>query len=133
MPTVDPISDMLTRIRNAIMARHESVDVPYSNIKFGISKILKEEGYIRNYKIFVDEQRKKHVKVYISYDDTNTSVITGLKRISKPGRKVYAKVDDLPKLTKRIGMVVLSTSRGLMTDKNARKNNTGGEPLLLIW
>ncbi|MCX5818045.1 MAG: 30S ribosomal protein S8 [Proteobacteria bacterium] len=133
MPTVDPISDMLTRIRNALMVRHESVDVPYSNVKLGISKILKEEGYIRNYKIFVDEQRKKHLKVYISYDDANVSVITGLKRISKPGRKVYAKVGELPKLTKRIGMVVLSTSHGLMTDKNAKKNNVGGEPLLLIW
>ena len=133
MPTVDPISDMLTRIRNAVMARHESVDVPYSNVKFGISKILKEEGYIRNYKIFVDELRKKYLKVYLSYDDANESVITGLKRISKPGRKVYAKVDDLPKLSKRVGMVVLSTSRGLMTDKNAKQNNIGGEPLLLIW
>jgi small subunit ribosomal protein S8 len=133
MPTVDPISDMLTRIRNALMVRHESVDVPYSNVKLGISKILKEEGYIRNYKIFVDEQRKKHLKVYISYDDANVSVITGLKRISKPGRKVYAKVGELPKLTKRIGTVVLSTSHGLMTDKNAKKNNVGGEPLLLIW
>lgn len=133
MPTIDPISDMLTRIRNALMVRHESVDVPYSNVKLGISKILKEEGYIRNYKIFVDEQRKKHLKVYISYDDANVSVITGLKRISKPGRKVYAKVGELPKLTKRIGMVVLSTSHGLMTDKNAKKNNVGGEPLLLIW
>jgi small subunit ribosomal protein S8 len=133
MPTIDPISDMLTRIRNALMVRHESVDVPYSNVKLGISKILKEEGYIRNYKIFVDEQRKKHLKVYISYDDANVSVITGLKRISKPGRKVYAKVGELPKLTKRIGMVVLSTSHGLMTDKNAKKNNIGGEPLLLIW
>jgi small subunit ribosomal protein S8 len=124
MPTVDPISDMLTRIRNAVMVRHESVDVPYSNVKLGISKILKEEGYIRNYKIFVDEQRKKHLKVYISYDDANISVITGLKRISKP---------ELPKLTKRIGTLVLSTSHGLMTDKNAKKNNVGGEPLLLIW
>ncbi|MEI6152591.1 MAG: 30S ribosomal protein S8 [Deltaproteobacteria bacterium] len=133
MPTVDPISDMLTRIRNAVMVRHESVDVPYSNVKLGISKILKEEGYIRNYKIFVDEQRKKHLKVYISYDDANVSVITGLKRISKPGRKVYAKVGELPRLTKRIGTVVLSTSHGLMTDKNAKKNNVGGEPLLLIW
>ena len=133
MPTIDPISDMLTRIRNAVMVRHESVDVPYSNMKLGISKILKEEGYIKNYKIFVDEHRKKHLKVHISYDDANVSVITGLKRISKPGRKVYAKVGELPKLTKRIGTVVLSTSHGLMTDKNAKKNNVGGEPLLLIW
>lgn len=133
MPITDPISDMLTRIRNAIMARHESVDIPYSNMKFSISKILKEEGYIRNYKIFVDELRKKYLKVYISYDDANVSVITGLKRISKPGRKVYAKVGDMPKLSKRIGVLIISTSKGLMTDRNAAKNNVGGEPLLQIW
>ena len=126
MPTVDPISDMLTRIRNAIMARHESVDIPYSNIKLNISKLLKEEGYIRNHKTFVDEQRKKYLKIYISYDDDNVSVITWLKRISKPGRKMYSKVGDLPKLSKRIGVLLLSTSRGLMTDRTAIKNKVGG-------
>ena len=129
----DPISDMLTRIRNAIMARHESVDIPYSNIKLNISKLLKEEGYIRNHKIFVDELRRKYLKIYISYDEDNVSVITGLRRISKPGRKVYAKVEDLPKLSKRVGTLILSTSRGLMTDRSAVKNNVGGEPLLQIW
>ena len=133
MPTVDPISDMLTRIRNAIMARHESVDIPYSNIKLNISKLLKEEGYIRNHKTFVDEQRKKYLKIYISYDDDNVSVITGLKRISKPGRKMCSKVGDLPKLSKRIGVLILSTSRGLMTDRTAIKNKVGGEPLLQVW
>lgn len=130
---VDPIADMLTRIRNAIMARHESVDVPYSNMKFGIAKIMKEEGYIRNYKTFVDETRKKFLKVYISYDDSSKSVITGLKRISKPGRRVYVKVDDIGKLKHRLSMVVLSTSKGLMTDRNAFKSKTGGEPLLMVW
>ena len=88
MSVVDPIADMLTRIRNAIMARHESVDIPYSNMKLAISKILKEEGYIRNYKTFVDEARKKYLKVYVNYDENNKSVITGLKRVSKPGRRV---------------------------------------------
>lgn len=130
---VDPIADMLTRIRNAIMARHESVDIPYSNMKFGIAKIMKEEGYIRNYKTFVDETRKKFLKVYISYDDSSKSVITGLKRISKPGRRVYVKVDDIGKLKHRLSMVVLSTSKGLMTDRNAFKSKTGGEPLLMVW
>ena len=95
---VDPIADMLTRIRNAIMARHESVDIPYSNIKFAISKILKEEGYIRNYKTFVDETRKKFLKVYISYDENSKSVITGLQRVSKPGRRVYVGADAISKL-----------------------------------
>jgi small subunit ribosomal protein S8 len=130
---VDPIADMLTRIRNAIMARHESVDIPYSNIKFGISKIMKEEGYIRNYKTFVDETRKKFLKVYISYDENSKSVITGLKRVSKPGRRVYVGAGEISKLKTRLSMVVLSTSKGLMTDKNAFKNKVGGEPLLLVW
>ncbi len=130
---VDPIADMLTRIRNAIMARHESVDIPYSNIKFSISKILKEEGYIKNYKTFVDEARKKFLKVYISYDENSRSVITGLKRVSKPGRRIYVKVDAIPKLRSRVGLVVLSTSKGLMTDRHASKNKVGGEPLLMVW
>jgi len=130
---VDPIADMLTRIRNAIMARHESVDIPYSNMKFGISKIMKEEGYIRNYKTFVDETRKKFLKVYISYDENSKSVITGLKRISKPGRRVYVGAGEISKLKTRLSMVVLSTSKGLMTDKNAFKNKVGGEPLLMVW
>lgn len=129
----DPIADMLTRIRNAIMVRHESVDVPYSNIKMAISKILKEEGYVKNYKTFVDEARKKFLKVYINYDENSKSVITGLRRISKPGRRVYVNVDSIPKLRSRIGMVILSTSKGLMTDRHASKNKVGGEPLLMVW
>ncbi len=130
---VDPIADMMTRIRNAITARHETVDIPYSNIKFSISKILKEEGYVRNYKTFVDEARKKFLKIYISYDENSKSVITGLKTISKPGRRVYTKVTDIPRLRTRIGIVVISTSKGLMTDRNAIKNKVGGEPLLMVW
>ncbi|MEN6616886.1 MAG: 30S ribosomal protein S8 [Syntrophorhabdus sp.] len=133
MGMVDPIADMMTRIRNAITARHETVDIPYSNMKFSISKILKEEGYVRNYKTFVDESRKKFLKVYISYDENSKSVITGLKTISKPGRRVYAKVTDMPRFRNRTGIVVISTSRGLMTDKNAIKNKVGGEPLLVVW
>jgi small subunit ribosomal protein S8 len=130
---VDPIADMLTRIRNAIMARHDSVDIPYSNIKFGISKIMKEEGYIRNYKTFVDETRKKFLKVYISYDENSKSVITGLQRVSKPGRRVYVGADAISKLKHRLSVVVVSTSKGLMSDRNAFKNKVGGEPLLMVW
>jgi small subunit ribosomal protein S8 len=130
---VDPIADMLTRIRNAIMARHESVDIPYSNMKFGISKIMKEEGFVRNYKTFVDETRKKFLKVYISYDENSNSVITGLQRISKPGRRVYVGTGEISKLKHRLSMVILSTSKGLMTDRNAIKNKVGGEPLLMVW
>ena len=130
---VDPITDMLTRIRNAIMARHESTDIPYSNMKMAISKILKDEGYIKNYKTFVDEARKKFLKVYINYDESSTSVITGLKRISKPGRRVYVKVEGIPKLRSRIGLVIISTSKGLMTDRHADNNKLGREPLLMGW
>jgi small subunit ribosomal protein S8 len=133
MGMADPIADMLTRIRNGIVARHESVDVPYSNIKFSIARILKEEGYIRNYKVFVDESRKKFLKVYVSYDENSGSVITGLKRISKPGRRVYMGVDDASRKRNQMSTAILSTSKGLMTDRNARKNNVGGEPLLLVW
>jgi small subunit ribosomal protein S8 len=133
MSVADPIADMLSRIQNAITARHESVDMPYSNIKLGISKVLKEEGYIRNYKVFVDESRKKLLKIYISYDENSKSVITGLKRVSKLGRRVYVKADEIGRHKHRLSTLVLSTSRGLMTDRAARKNNVGGEPLLLVW
>jgi small subunit ribosomal protein S8 len=133
MGMVDPISDMLTRIRNAIIARHESVDIPYSNIKFSIAKILKDEGYIRNYKVFVDESRKKFLKVFISYDEASQSVITGLRRVSKPGRRIYLGVADVTKKRNRLSTVVLSTSKGLMTDAAAKKNKVGGEPLLMVW
>jgi small subunit ribosomal protein S8 len=133
MGMIDPIADMLTRMRNAIMARHEAVDIPYSNLKFNISKILKEEGYIKNYKVFVDEKRKKFFKVYITYDENNSSVIMGLRRMSKPGRRVYVKVDDIGRLKHQLSTVILSTSKGLMTDGNARKSKVGGEPLLMVW
>lgn len=130
---VDPIADLLTRIRNAIMARHESTDIPYSNMKFGICKILKEEGYVKNYKTFMDERRKKFLKVYVNYDESSRSVITGLKRVSRPGRRTYVKTDDISKLKHPMSLVILSTSKGLMTDKNAMKNRVGGEPLLMVW
>ena len=133
MTTTDPISDMLTRIRNAIMVRHESTDMPYSAMKFSIAKLLKEEGYVRNYKVFVDEGRKKFIKVYISYDEHSKSVITGLRRVSKPGRRVYMKADDMSRRKGKFGTAVVSTSRGLMTDKQAVGNQVGGELLFRIW
>ncbi len=133
MSMTDPIADMLTRIRNAIIARHESVDVPYSNMKFSIAKILKEEGYVKNYKVFVDETRKKFLKLFISYDENSKSIITGLKRVSRPGRRVYLKVDDVSRKRNNLSTIVLSTSKGVMTDASARKNRVGGEPLLMVW
>jgi len=131
--TTDPISDMITRIRNAIMVRHESVDMPYSTLKFSIAKLLKEEGYLRNYKVFVDEARKKFIKVYIGYDESSKSLITGLKRVSKPGRRVYMKADDLGKGGGKLGTAVVSTSKGLMTDKQAIGSRVGGELLFRVW
>jgi small subunit ribosomal protein S8 len=129
----DPISDMLTRIRNAIMVRHETVDMPYSTIKFSIAKLLKEEGYLRNYKVFVDEARKKFIKIYIGYDEGSKSVITGIRRVSKPGRRVYVKADDFGKGKGKLGTAVVSTSRGLMTDKQAIGSRVGGELLFRVW
>lgn len=129
----DPISDMLTRIRNAIMVRHESVDMPYSTLKFSIAKLLKEEGYLRNYKVFVDESRKKFIKIYIGYDENSKSVITGLRRISKPGRRVYVKAEAIGRRRGKLGTAVVSTSKGLMTDRQATGTQMGGELLFRIW
>ncbi len=133
MATTDPISDMLTRIRNAIMVRHEFTDMPYSTLKFSIAKLLKEEGYLRNYKVFVDEARKKFIKICIGYDETSKSVITGMRRISRPGRRVFVKADDVGRRKGKLGTAVLSTSRGLMTDRQATGNRVGGEILFRIW
>ncbi len=133
MATTDPISDMLTRIRNAIMVRHESVDMPYSTLKFAIAKLLKEEGYLRNYKVFVDESRKKFIKIYIGYDETSKSVITGMRRISRPGRRVFVKADDIGRRKGKLGTAVVSTSKGLMTDRQATGNRVGGEILFRVW
>ncbi|MGD0231732.1 MAG: 30S ribosomal protein S8 [Syntrophorhabdales bacterium] len=133
MVTTDPISDMLTRIRNAIMVRHEWVDMPYSTVKFSIAKLLKEEGYLRNYKVFVDESRMKFIKVYIGYDEHSRSLISGLTRISKPGRRVYVKALEIGRGRGKLGCAVVSTSRGLMTDKQAIGNRVGGELLFRVW
>ncbi|MEO0250436.1 MAG: 30S ribosomal protein S8 [candidate division WOR-3 bacterium] len=133
MSMTDPIADMLTRIRNAIMARQELVDIPYSVIKFSIAKLLKEEGYLKNYKIFTDDARKKFIKVYLNYDERNRNAITGLRRVSKPGRRVYVKAEDLVKERSRLGTAVLSTSRGLMTDREALGTHVGGELLFRVW
>lgn len=133
MCMTDPIADMLTRIRNGIMAKHESVDIPYSNIKMNILKILKDEGYIKNLKVFVDEKKKKLIKVYLSYDENGESAISGLKRISKPGRRVYVGADEAHKLKRKVGYVLLSTPKGILTDVEARRLRVGGEALLHIW
>jgi len=128
----DPIADMLTRIRNANVMRYKEVEVPASKIKIEIARILKEEGFISDYKI-----KKNNVQniivLNLKYGQNKERVITGLKRISKPGLRVYAKVEEIPRVLNGLGIAIVSTSKGLMTDKNARKESLGGEVLAYIW
>ena len=128
----DTIADMLTRIRNANQMRYEEVSVPASKIKVKISKILKDEGFIKNYKE-VKEDAQGTIILTLKYTDKKERVITGLKRISKPGLRVYAKNDEIPKVLNGLGIAIISTSKGIMTDKEARKQNVGGEVLAYIW
>ena len=128
----DPIADMLTRIRNANQMRYETVEVPSSNIKKEVAKILKEEGYIKDYKV-KDENVQGTIVLTLKYTENKERVITGLKRISKPGLRVYAKAEEIPKVLNGLGIAIISTSKGIMTDKKARKENIGGEVLAYIW
>ena len=128
----DTIADMLTRIRNANQMRYEEVRIPASNIKKEIAKILKEEGFINDYKIDSDNAQGTII-LTLKYTDKKESVITGLKRISKPGLRVYAKSDEIPKVLNGLGIAIISTSKGIMTDKEARKEKLGGEVLAYIW
>ena len=132
MAITDPIADMLTRIRNACMASFEAVDIPASKLKQEISRILKEEGYIREIKI-INDQVQDILRLYLKYDNANRPIINNLKRISKPGRRVYVKKDDIPRVLGGLGIAILSTSKGIMTDKNTRKAQLGGEVLCYIW
>ena len=128
----DTIADMLTRIRNAAAMRYEEVQVPASNIKKEIARILKEEGFINDYKI-EDNNAQGTIILNLKYTDKKESVISGLKRISKPGLRDYAKNDEVPKVLNGLGIAIISTSKGIMTDKQARKENIGGEVLAYIW
>ena len=129
----DPIADMLTRIRNAQVAKHDSVVMPASNAKKAIAKILLDEGYIKTYEK-IDDGVQGQIKLTLKYvNGKQQPVIAGLKRISKPGLRVYAKCEELPKGLGGLGVAIVATSRGLMTDKNARSNNLGGEVLAYIW
>jgi small subunit ribosomal protein S8 len=128
----DPIADMLTRIRNALTARKDTVDILASNEKKAIAKILLEEGFIKDVEL-IDDNVQGTIRIALKYGPKNERVITGLKRISKPGLRVYAGVKDLPRVLKGLGIAVISTPKGIMTDKAARKNNVGGEVLAYIW
>ncbi|CAM2066178.1 30S ribosomal protein S8 [Sulfidibacter corallicola] len=129
----DPIADLLTRIRNGHMAKHDKVDVPNSKLKQAIVKILKEEGYIKNFKVV--ETKKSHpiIRVYLKYNAQGEPLIHGLKRVSKPGRRVYSGKDRLPKVLDGLGISIITTSRGIMTDAKARHMGVGGEVLCKVW
>lgn len=132
MVMTDPIADFLTRIRNANLARHESLELPASNVKKEIANILKREGFVKNVE-FVEDDKQGVIRVFLKYGQDNERVITGLKRISKPGLRVYAKADDVPRVLNGLGIAIVSTSEGLITDKEARAKNAGGEILAYIW
>ena len=132
MAMSDPIADMLTRIRNAGKAKFNRVDIPGSRLKTEIAKILMEEGYIRNYK-FIKDKKQGILRVYLKYDDRQTSAIFGLERVSKPSRRVYVNRKDVKPVLNGMGIAILSTSRGIMTDKKARTEKVGGEILCNIW
>jgi small subunit ribosomal protein S8 len=131
MNMTDPIADMLTRVRNALGAKHETVDIPASKEKVEIARILKEEGFIVGYS--VSEDLKKVLTVELKYGPNNEKVISGLKRISKPGLRVYAEVTSIPRVLNGLGIAILSTSSGVMTDKDARKKHVGGEVVAYVW
>lgn len=133
MNMTDPIADMLTRIRNGVQARHESVEVPASKEKIAIAKILKEEGYILNYKVEGEKASEKKITIDLKYGPNNEKVISGIKRISKPGLRVYAKSNALPRVLNGLGIAIISTSQGVMTDREARKNHAGGEVIAYVW
>ena len=132
MTMTDPVADMLTRIRNANIAGHASVDVPESKIKKNIAEILLKEGYIKGYEI-VEGETQNVIKIEMKYGANKTKVITGIKRISKPGLKVYAKANEVPKVLGGLGIAIISTSNGLITDKEARKLGVGGEVICYVW
>ena len=133
MQMSDPIADMLTRIRNANTAKHDTVDIPYSKIKFSIAQILLDEGYVKSVDL-VDNSNFKDIRVSLKYGaDKNDRIITGLKRISKPGLRVYANKDQVPKVLDGLGIAILSTNQGVVTDRKARELQVGGEVLAFIW
>ena len=132
MNTTDPIADMLTRIRNANTSKHKTVDVPASNLKKSIADILFKEGYIKAYEEISDDTQGI-IRITLKYDEKGNKVISGLKRISKPGLRVYASKDELPKVLNGLGIVLISTSKGIVTDKKARELGIGGEVLAYIW
>lgn len=132
MVMTDPIADMLTRIRNANSVKHESVDIPSSKLKVEIARILKDEGFIREYKV-IEDGKQGILRIYLKYTPQKDQVIQGLKRISKPGLRVYANKDEVPRVLGGLGIAILSTSKGVITDKTARQKGVGGEVICYVW
>jgi small subunit ribosomal protein S8 len=132
MSMTDPIADLLTRIRNGAMAKLQKVDIPSSNMKVGIVNVLKNEGFIKNYKL-ISDQKQGILRIYLKYIDESDSVISEIKRVSKPGGRRYVKSDNIPKVKQGLGIAILSTSKGLMTDKVAREAGLGGELICTVW
>ena len=132
MNTTDPIADMLTRIRNANNAKHESVEIPASNMKKQIAQILVDEGYIKSFNV-IDDGKQDVIKVVLKYGPNKSKVLQGLKRISKPGLRTYVGKEEIPQVMRGLGVAIVSTSKGVMTDKAARKENVGGEVLAFVW
>ena len=133
MNVTDPIADMLTRIRNGLSAEHETVEVPASKMKVEIARILKQEGFIDNFTVTGETAKDKAITIELKYGPEKQKVITGLKRISKPGLRVYARKDAVPRVLNGLGIAIISTSQGLMTDRDARKKNLGGEVVAYVW
>jgi len=132
MQITDPIADLLTRIRNANDAKHSTVDIPASNMKKALTQILQDEGYIKAYEV-IDDNKQGIIRITLKYGANKEKVISGLKRVSKPGLRVYAASDELPRVLKGLGIAIISTSKGIMTDKKARAEKVGGEVLAFIW
>ncbi len=132
MSMSDPLADMLTRIRNAVMVKFETVEMPTSTVKVGVAKVLKEEGFINDYTVAEDSVQGT-LKINLKYGSNNESVISGIKRVSKPGLRKYAKADGIPKILNGLGIAIVSTSKGVVTDKTARALNSGGEIICEVW
>ena len=132
MQITDTIADMLTRIRNANSAKHPTVDVPASNMKKQIAQILVDEGYIKSFRV-IDDDKQGVIRITLKYTENKSQVITGLRRVSKPGLRIYSNSKDMPKVMKGLGIAIVSISKGIMTDREARKNNVGGEVLAFVW
>ncbi len=132
MQITDSIADLLTRIRNASSAKHETVDIPASNMKKAIMQILVDEGYVKSFTV-IEDGKQGMIRATLKYGEGKTPVITGLRRVSKPGLRIYSSVEDMPKVLKGLGIAIVSTSKGVMTDKKARENHIGGEVLAFVW